>query len=90
ARPGAINVIPGEAHCTLDIRHEHDPVRAGALDTLLADARRFAGERGVTLTVTHKMAQQAVAEGGRDARRDAVPALPERPESPSGRDGRTR
>ncbi|GHG28067.1 Zn-dependent hydrolase [Deinococcus indicus] len=60
ARPGAINVIPGEAHCTLDLRHEHDLVRAGALDTLLADARRFAGERGVTLTVTHKMAQPAV------------------------------
>ena len=32
ARPGAINVIPGSAHCTLDLRHEDDAVRAGALE----------------------------------------------------------
>ncbi len=60
ARPGAINVIPGAAHCTLDLRHEDDAVRAGALEALLSAARTFAEERGVTLDVTHKMAQPAI------------------------------
>ena len=60
ARPGAINVIPGSAHCTLDLRHEDDAVRAGALEALLSAARTFAEERGVSLDVTHKMAQPAI------------------------------
>ncbi|GGR56311.1 Zn-dependent hydrolase [Deinococcus seoulensis] len=80
ARPGAINVIPGEAHCTLDIRHEHDPVRAGALNTLLEAAQGFAQERGVTLTVTHKMAQPAVpmAPAFRDGLRRAAAQVGQR------------
>ena len=32
ALPGAMNVIPGEANCTLDIRHARDEVRLTALE----------------------------------------------------------
>lgn len=59
ARPGAINIVPGDVHCTLDIRHEHDAVRLEKLPALLAEAERFATERGVTLTVTPKMEEPA-------------------------------
>ncbi|PNY81885.1 allantoate amidohydrolase [Deinococcus koreensis] len=59
ARPGAINIVPGEVHCTLDIRHERDEVRRDALPLLLADAERFAAERGVTVSITPKMEEAA-------------------------------
>uniref|UniRef100_UPI002869DB51 M20/M25/M40 family metallo-hydrolase n=1 Tax=Deinococcus sp. TaxID=47478 RepID=UPI002869DB51 len=59
ARPGAINIVPGDVHCTLDIRHERDAARLDALPALLDDAHRFAAERGVTLTVTPKMEESA-------------------------------
>nr|WP_295818851.1 allantoate amidohydrolase [uncultured Deinococcus sp.] len=59
ARPGAINIVPGDVHCTLDIRHERDAARLDALPALLDDAHRFAAERGVTLTVTPKMEEPA-------------------------------
>ncbi len=59
ARPGAMNVIPGEAHCTLDIRHARDEVRLPALQQLLNTASTVAQERGVTVTLTPKMEEQA-------------------------------
>ncbi|THF86332.1 allantoate amidohydrolase [Deinococcus sp. KSM4-11] len=59
ARPGAINIVPGDVHCTLDIRHERDAARLDALPALLDDAQRFAAERGVTVTVTPKMEERA-------------------------------
>lgn len=59
ARPGAMNVIPGEANCTLDIRHARDEVRLPALQQLLDTARAAAEERGVTVTITPKMEEQA-------------------------------
>ena len=59
ARPGAINIVPGEVHCTLDIRHERDEVRLEALPLLLADAGRFAAERGVTVSITPRMEEAA-------------------------------
>ncbi|THF71609.1 allantoate amidohydrolase [Deinococcus sp. Arct2-2] len=58
-KPGAGNVIPGEARCSLDLRHARDEVRLAALPELLASAEGFASERGVTLTVTPKMEVQA-------------------------------
>ncbi|UBV44973.1 allantoate amidohydrolase (plasmid) [Deinococcus taeanensis] len=74
ARPGAINVIPGQAHCTLDLRHEDDGARAQALNEVLSTAGRVAQERGVTLKVTHTMAQAAVPmdAGFREALRAAA------------------
>ena len=40
AKPGAINVIAGEARLTLDVRHGSDDVRTGAVDTLIRSAKK--------------------------------------------------
>lgn len=59
ALPGAMNVIPGEANCTLDIRHARDEVRLEALKSLLDTAETVSKERGVTVTITPKMEEKA-------------------------------
>ncbi|GHF46038.1 allantoate deiminase [Deinococcus metalli] len=59
ARPGAINIVPGEVHCTLDLRHPDDAVRLEKLHGLLEGAQHFAAERGVTLTVSPMMGEDA-------------------------------
>ena len=48
-RPGARNVIPGEARMTLDVRHGSDAVRREAVEGLRAEADRIAAARGVEL-----------------------------------------
>ena len=53
-------MVPGSAHCSLDIRHARDEVRREALQKLLAAAERFAAERHVELKVTPKMEEPAV------------------------------
>ncbi|TSA87508.1 allantoate amidohydrolase [Deinococcus detaillensis] len=64
ALPGAMNVIPGEANCTLDIRHARDEVRLGALKALLETAETASAERGVTVTITPKMEEKATPMSG--------------------------
>lgn len=49
ARPGASNVIPGEARLSLDVRHPEDATRDQAVADLKARAEEIAAERGVTL-----------------------------------------
>ncbi len=63
-KPGAGNVIPGEVHCSLDIRHEHDEVRRRALKELLDGAEREAQARQVALKVTPKMSEAATPMSG--------------------------
>ena len=46
ARPGAGNVIPGEAELSLDIRHQDDAARERLRDHLSARARDIAASRG--------------------------------------------
>ena len=46
-RPGASNVIPGEASLSLDVRHKDEKVRADAVVTLLSKAQVIASERGL-------------------------------------------
>ena len=46
ARPGAGNVIPGEAELSLDIRHQDDAARERLRDHLAARAREIAASRG--------------------------------------------
>lgn len=46
-RPGAANVIPGEATLSLDIRHPDDSVRIEGVRRLLGRAREIAGDRQV-------------------------------------------
>jgi len=61
AKPGATNVIPGEARATLDIRHASDRERTEALDKLIRQAESNAVRRGVTVKWRTLLAQHAVA-----------------------------
>jgi allantoate deiminase len=46
---GAVNVIPGRAELTLDVRHASDPVRERAMAALRAAARELEHRRGVAV-----------------------------------------
>jgi allantoate deiminase len=61
AKPGAMNVIAGEARATLDIRHASDGARTEALDELIRLAESIAARRGVTAKWRTLLAQHAVA-----------------------------
>jgi allantoate deiminase len=61
AKPGAMNVIAGEARATLDIRHASDLARTQALDELIRLAESVAARRGVTVKWRTLLAQHAVA-----------------------------
>lgn len=45
--PGAVNVIPGEVRCSLDVRHANDAARNEALQSIFAFAREAAARRRV-------------------------------------------
>ena len=60
AKPGATNVIPGEARATLDIRHASDRARTEALDELIRQAESIAARRGVAVKWRMLHAQHAV------------------------------
>ncbi len=49
AKPGAINVIPGRAAFTIDIRAPEDATRRRAAEDVLRQMDRIAARRGVTL-----------------------------------------
>ena len=61
AKPGATNVIAGEARLSLDVRHALDEARTRAVDDLMAASEEIARRRG--LSVIHKvlLGQAAVA-----------------------------
>ncbi len=61
ALPGSVNVVPGEARFTLDIRAPEDAVRRRAVSDILARFRDIAARRGLALTVeqTHEAAAAA-------------------------------
>ena len=61
AKPGATNVIAGEARATLDIRHASDVARTEALDELIRQAEDISAKRGVTVKWRTLLAQHAVA-----------------------------
>jgi allantoate deiminase len=61
ARPGAANVISGEARAMLDIRHASDRARTEALDELIRQAESIAVRRGVTVKWRTLLVQNAVA-----------------------------
>jgi allantoate deiminase len=60
AKPGATNVIAGEARATLDIRHASDRARTETLDELIRQAESIAGRRGMTVKWRTLLAQNAV------------------------------
>jgi allantoate deiminase len=61
AKPGAMNVIAGEARATLDIRHTSDRARTEALGELIRQAESIATRRGATAKWRTLLAQNAVA-----------------------------
>jgi allantoate deiminase len=61
AKPGATNVIAGEARTTLDIRHASDRARTEALDELIRQAESIAARRSVTVKWRTLLSQNAVA-----------------------------
>lgn len=61
AKPGATNVIAGEARATLDIRHASDRARTEALDELIRQVELIAARRGVTVKWRTLLSQNAVA-----------------------------
>ncbi|MGQ9365055.1 allantoate amidohydrolase [Azospirillum sp. ST 5-10] len=64
ALPGAVNVIPGGARFTLDVRSPRDAARRAALAEILETCRTIAARRGVAFTATpyHDAAATACAE----------------------------
>lgn len=52
ARPGAVNVIPGAVHFSLDVRAAADAERRAGADAILAACAAIAARRGLTLTVS--------------------------------------
>ena len=60
ARPGATNVIAGEVHSTLDLRHASDSAGLQALEDLTRKAEASAAMRGVSVTWRTLLAQRAV------------------------------
>ena len=61
AKPGATNVIAGEARMTLDVRHSSDGVRIRAVDDLIRQAQEIAARRGLSVRESTLLSQPAVA-----------------------------
>jgi allantoate deiminase len=58
--PGAVNVVPGRARLSLDLRHTSDTIRERALAELVQHGNAIAARRGVRLQVEHQEHQCAV------------------------------
>ncbi|MFZ0954814.1 MAG: allantoate amidohydrolase [Candidatus Sulfotelmatobacter sp.] len=61
AKPGATNVIAGEALLTLDLRHTANEVRIRAVDDLIRKSEEIVQRRGLAVRWNVLMNQQAVA-----------------------------
>lgn len=61
AKPGATNVIAGEARLTLDVRHSSDEVRTRAVDDLIRQAQGIGARRGLSVRENTLLSQRAVA-----------------------------
>ncbi|MGD1211892.1 MAG: allantoate amidohydrolase [Candidatus Acidiferrales bacterium] len=60
AKPGATNVIAGEARLTLDLRHGSDDVRIGTQENMIHKAEEIAQRRGLSVRKSTQMNQCAV------------------------------
>jgi allantoate deiminase len=61
AKPGAANVIAGEAQLSLDVRHRDDAGRTQAVEDLLHQAQDIAWRRRLAVRWSQRMDQPAVA-----------------------------
>jgi allantoate deiminase len=60
-RPGATNVIAGEARLSLDVRHRSDKIRADAVENLIRQANEIAARRALLVRQKTVLSQSAVA-----------------------------
>jgi allantoate deiminase len=60
AKPGATNVIAGVVRLTLDVRHSADAIRIQAAKDLIAQAKKIAERRGLTMGWASLLEQQTV------------------------------
>jgi allantoate deiminase len=60
AKPGAANVIAGEARGTLDVRHPSDDVRTRVVADLIREAHELASRRGLSVSEKTLLNQHAV------------------------------
>jgi allantoate deiminase len=60
-RPGATNVIAGEARLSLDVRHRSDKIRADAVENLIRQANEIAARRALRVRQKTLLSQSAVA-----------------------------
>jgi len=60
ALPGAMNVVPGTVHVTLDVRHPKDEARHTAVAHLVTKAEAFGAARGVKVQATVLSEQKAM------------------------------
>jgi allantoate deiminase len=60
-KPGATNVVAGEARLTLDVRHGLDEVRTRAVENLVRAANEIAKQRGLSVSQNVLLSQSAVA-----------------------------
>jgi allantoate deiminase len=59
--PDAVNVVPGLAQLSLDVRHPRDQVRHEATAALLEQAASIADQRGVALQIDQSQTYSAVS-----------------------------
>jgi allantoate deiminase len=60
-KPGATNVIAGEARVSLDVRHHDNRVRVRAAEQIWLEAAQIAGRRGLKVSQTQGLNQPSVA-----------------------------
>jgi allantoate deiminase len=58
--PGAVNVVPGRAALSLDLRHANDEVRLRAFDDLMQSAEQIAARRRLRFASKIRLQQPAV------------------------------
>ena len=61
SKPGATNVIAGEAWLTLDVRHSSDEIRTRVVVDLIRQAEGIAARRGLSIQERTLLSQRAVA-----------------------------
>lgn len=61
AKPGVGNVIAGEVHTSLDVRHASDAERHAAVAKMLTQAEEIGKERGIAVKVERRLDQAAIS-----------------------------
>lgn len=76
-KPGAVNVIPGEAWLSLDVRAASDAARASAVETIRRRSRQIGSRRGLVIGIetVHEKPVAVCAARLRAAISDAVHGL---------------